>query len=726
MTEFEKEELKLEDVLKKYEEVIEDLELRIEFLPGKYRDNPILLNNFLKMYSNKLELMKKSKNKPYFARIDFKNEEDEKIDKCYLGKVGVINEDNETITVDWRAPIASVYYDSNVGEASYEAPQGTIKGDLLLKRQYEIEKGKLFEYRDVDTVSNDEILKPYLNANADNRLKNIVASIQSEQNEIIREKMYKNLIVQGVAGSGKTTVALHRVAYLVYNYMNQVKPEQYLVIGPNNFFVNYISGVLPDLDVNNVSQLTYEEISKDLLKEDFEVNDSEDKLIKSIENPDKLFFEKLRTTKVYKNAIDKFIKDYENKIVPNKDLTIKGYKIVPQKIIRYIYNSLEKEILDYSIIGKKIERTSLLVGKYIEDNEQEILKNIKDEYIKNTEGKNKSFIQKERKKIQEIEKEIKNKCNQTLKKHFSIANTKILKLYIEFLSNIETYIKVDDYNIKVCSQKAIENIKNKKVDFEDLAALIYLKYRMTGSGAYENYKHVVIDEAQDYGEFNFKSLKELMPNSTFSIFGDLSQSIYQYRSIDNWEKVIDDTFENKCDIKYLLKSYRTTAEIMNSANNIIESIGEKTAKPVIRHGENVEYKEISTNPIETIKEYIEKSIEKGYQSLAIISKTEEESRKLNEELKNIGIEIENINSSNTKYNGGFCTIPSHLAKGLEFDCVLIADASENKYNSNKLIDMKLLYVAMTRALHELKVLYKNEVSVPLKSEIGNKTQSKIR
>ena len=230
----------LASTLEKIEELIEETELKLKAIPRMYSHNPYLVSSLMSQYTNKLEMLKKVKNKPYFARINFKSDSDQKIQECYIGKVGIFDENNKPITIDWRAPISSIYYDSNIGSASYEAPDGTITGDLLVKRQYDIENRTLNGYQDVDTVANDEMLKPYLGASADNRLKNIVSTIQSEQNEIIREKLLKNLIIQGVAGSGKTTVALHRIAYLVYNNRDKVKPEQYLVIGPNKFFVNYI------------------------------------------------------------------------------------------------------------------------------------------------------------------------------------------------------------------------------------------------------------------------------------------------------------------------------------------------------------------------------------------------------------------------------------------------------------------------------------------------------
>ena len=235
----EKEKEKLESVIKQYHEVFEDVTLALNSQRKRPMSDPIAYNNILMQYENKLKVLENGFKKPYFARIDFTSNDDGKEEICYIGKVGVSDYDSNIITVDWRAPISSLYYDSNIGEVSYEAPEGTIKGKMSLKRQYDIEDGQLISYRDVDTVSNDEILKPYLGVNADNRLKNIVSSIQDEQNKIIRESINNNTICQGVAGSGKTTVALHRIAYLAYNFRDSIKSDQYMVIGPNKFFINY-------------------------------------------------------------------------------------------------------------------------------------------------------------------------------------------------------------------------------------------------------------------------------------------------------------------------------------------------------------------------------------------------------------------------------------------------------------------------------------------------------
>ena len=214
---FEMEKVYLEKTLNRFREVMDRTRKKIDTIPVMYKSNERLVEKLLTLNYVRLGTIMKSIDRPYFARIDFKDDSENELSKCYIGKVGVVDDENNLITIDWRSPIASIYYDSNIGHASYKAPDGEVLGELLLKRQYEIENRELISYRDVDSVSDDEILKPYLGVSADSRLKNIVSTIQAEQNAIIREDIGKDIIVQGVAGSGKTTVALHRIAYLVYN-----------------------------------------------------------------------------------------------------------------------------------------------------------------------------------------------------------------------------------------------------------------------------------------------------------------------------------------------------------------------------------------------------------------------------------------------------------------------------------------------------------------------------
>lgn len=713
---FSEEAEKLQEIIAKFNEVMEYYNLRLDAIPKIYKDNPLMIANFIELYSRKISLMKRTIKKPYFARIDFARDGEKNVEKLYIGKVGVMDEDNNNITIDWRAPISSMYYDSNLGRTSYEAPEGTCTGKMLVKRQYEIEDGKLQSFQDVDTVSNDDLLKPYLEASVDNRLRNIVSTIQVEQNAIIREPIAKNVIVQGVAGSGKTTVALHRIAYLVYNNRERINPEQYLVIGPNKFFVNYISSVLPDLDVDNVNQLTYLELCQKSINEKIQLINEEEKLIKSITDMESLEYERFKVSMRFKEALDKYVEQIDKSIVPDEELVIKGYRILPQEIIQKIYNSIGNNII-YNSIEKKIERVKLLLDKYIEKNNVKVERIIKRQYCEKIEELSEEEKREEILKLEYVEKELKTNFRASIKKYFNFKTKEILNLYYDFLSNITKYVeieKINDWENKL--KNNIANIKKKKVEFEDLSALIYLKAKIVGTKEYDNYRQIAIDEAQDYGEFSFYALRILFRRATFSIFGDLAQSIYQYRGIKNWNEVLNATFEDDCELKYLLKSYRTTTEIMNSANNITKHINLEIAKPVIRHGESVEYIKYEKNQIDLIEKIIKEYMKKAYVSIAIICKNDEEAKKIYKKLKEKNITATNIVDNENKYDGGICVITSYLAKGLEFDGVIITDASEEKYSSEKVIDMKLLYVAMTRPLHELKVLYKKDITKPLKKE----------
>ena len=640
-----------------------------------------MIENLTEIYLEKIRLMEKSLNKPYFARLDFKRDGESDIEELYIGKVGVIDEKNDNIIIDWRAPVSSMYYDSNIGDASYKAPEGICTGKLLLKRQYEIENKQLKSYQDVDTVSNDELLKPYLEASVDNRLKNIVSTIQHEQNRIIREPVNKNLIIQGVAGSGKTTVALHRIAYLVYNNRENIRPEQYLIIGPNKFFVNYISGVLPDLDVEDVKQLTYDELCSEILQEKITLIDEDIKLLKSIKNEKELTYQKIKVSMQFKKALDKYIKEIKENTIPIYGLRINETEIISNEFIKQIYNSFE-ELDEYDNIKTRLMRTNLFFEKYIDENIEQY----------------REYSEKELKKA--------------LKNYFNKLIQKIPKIYQNFLSNLDKYLEISE-DIKEQVKINIKNLKNKKFEFEDLSSLIYLKAKINGIDEYGKYKQIVIDEAQDYGEFTFFSLKFILKNAAFSIFGDLAQSIYQYRSIENWESVLNNTFRYQGEIQYLLKSYRTTTEIMDSANNITKYIKLNTAKPVIRHGKKVSFIKYTekNEQISLIKRILEQYKTQNYKTIAIICKNEEEAQELYIKLEMN--DIKNITLNDTEYNGGICIITSYLAKGLEFDGVIISNSGEEEYNSNKIIDMKLLYVAMTRPLHELTILYKNDITKPL-------------
>jgi len=591
-----------------------------------------------------------------------------------------------------------------------------------LKRQFEIEKGILQEYFDVNLVSNDSLLQKYLNSNNDARLKSIVSTIQKEQNDVIRKDLVDNLIVQGVAGSGKTTVALHRIAYLVYNYINTIKQNQYLVIGPNPVFLKYIKSVLPELDVAGVEQCTYEEFAKKYLNEEININSSDKKVLASISGKNNTDIDKFKCSLNYKNMIDDFFKLYIYNIT-SKPLMLGEFEVLSkEKITKVFQDTINNGYSNNLDIW--IENTIERLYKVLEVQKDIILSRYNDySYTLFKNAKNDKERDILRSKFSKERTEINKNCRSIIRKYFNKSKIVTTKLYKLFVSSIEEF-NINYDKIEQLKKETLKNIKKNSYDFEDLSALIYIKSLISPDKEFDKIRHVVIDEAQDLGEFNFCSLRKILPTATFSIFGDLAQSIYDYRGINNWDEVNRVMFDNNGQIVNFNKSYRTTAEIMNVADDVAESIGLNRSDIVVRHGNAVQVTGVENT--DNIPEYIVQKIveykEKGYKTIAVISKTDSLSTYINNCLSNLGIDIPNVTASDDLTDDKFkvCTISNQLAKGLEFDVVIINNASEDVYSSNSSLDMKLLYVALTRALHELEIVYSGEITKPLESHSKKK------
>ena len=723
MTEFIREQQKLEQTIKIISELLGIEQKELERVYNDYSreiDERLRVANFRK---NHIKVLEKASSNPYFARIDFKAITDSDFKEIYIGRNG-ISKDGKVLITDWRAPISSLYYDSSTGKTSYKSPTGVVEGEVALKRQYDIEDGKLIEYFDVDLVSSDNLLQKYLNANNDSRLKSIVATIQSEQNDIIRRPIDENVIIQGVAGSGKTTVALHKIAYLVYNYINSVKQSQYLVIGPNPVFIKYIKTVLPDLDVSGVSQLTFEQFAKDYIGEEIEINPSNKKISASIAGKSN-DIDKFKSSMLYKNMLENFFELYLKGIV-SKPLKLNDFVVLTEEEMTPIFaRALEEQ---HATLQGRVDVTIERLIDYVKNNIDSILTRY-NEYEDNL-FKNASLEEREslRKKFIKERIEIQKNCSATIRKYFAKAVLSPIKLYRLFISMLDDFNIYGYEKITELKKTTMANIKGNKYDFEDLAALLYLKLRTEPNRQYSNIKHTVIDEAQDLGIFNFYVLKKCLPTSTFSIFGDLAQSIYDYRGIDNWDEVNSLIFNNKANIVNFNKSYRTTASIMNVADAISESINLGKSDLVVRQGLPVSFDEAPTSNelVEQIANKIKEYKEKGYKTIAVISKTDLLSRYINDDLRELGIVIPNVTEKDDVSLEEFsvCTISNQLAKGLEFDAVILNNVNDKIYSCDSTLDMKLLYVAVTRALHELDVTYNGKLPEVLQKFVTEKSKQK--
>mgnify|MGYP005886873039 CR=1 FL=1 len=762
---FKQEKEKLKDIVKKINKEENNLEQYLSSADMNYDLENIAQAQFVSSQLRKLENIKSIKDKPYFARMDFK-EDGKSVEKLYIGKISLL--DNKTaypIIVDWRAPISNLYYEGRVGKAEYECLGEKIKGEIFLKRQYIIENQELKKYVNINVTGNDELLQNALEEKADDRLKNIVATIQDEQNKIIRADINQPLIVQGVAGSGKTTIALHRIAYLIYNYEKKFKPEEFMIIAPTKFFLNYISNILPDLGVNDVKQTTFEDFAYDVIGKKLKISDNNEKLviivnkdfneINNVETDIMIQEAKLKSSIEFKKMVDDYLKIVEDLYIPKQDLEI---NIIYDNNDINLYNNLHKtkndkvncsdlkhDNINYDDISSNNVKTTIM--KYEEINNlfkntykmynfttrikeieknlaaelkkktPEIIENLKKERtqkIANLTGKNRiELYDKYDKIIKILEKEHKKIIKNYISK---IPKKDCIQYYKEF---IQSYLKNENEVLKYLKANTLNNLNKNEVSFEDLAPIMYIQIQLFGVKEKCKIKHVVIDEAQDYGEFQFDVLKTLINSNSMTILGDIAQGVHYYRGIENWKKFIDTEFKDvKTVYTTLQKTYRTTKEIMDVANNVISKLPEYEkeyivlGEPVIDRKNSINTKKVENQDelIQNINDRINTYIKQGYKSIAIIGKDMAECENLEKKLRAIRKDIKLIRGKDSEYNSGISIVPSYLAKGLEFDCVLLSDVSKEKYGNNSL-DIKLLYVSITRAMSKLDVFYEGECSI---------------
>ena len=726
---------KLKEVITKLNEEEVELEDNLQNSSKGYSKDDFVRAHLLYLGHKKLHDIRNVKSKPYFARLDF-TEEGEKEERLYIGKISVVDsKENIPIIVDWRAPISNLYYDGRIGEATYESPKGIVKGNISLKRQFFIEDGNLEKYTDIDLKTNDELLQVAISEKADDRLKNIVATIQAKQNAVIRADINKPLIVQGVAGSGKTTIALHRIAYLIYKYEQDFDPENFMIIAPTKFFLNYISNVLPDLGVENVRQYTFEDFAYEVLGKRLKISDSNEKLVtivnkefNDINNGDVDLIikeSKFKSSIKFKEFIDMYLEELEENFLPKNDFVLENIRIMRYENIQRLF----KETYSNLPFVKRIDEIKKHIFSKIRNNYNTIDEGIRKQRSIKIRKLEKEGLdpEEERKRRIEIFEETEDVLKLLDKENIKIVDfyfkDMILKdAFLLYRDCIEKFIysKIDDQKLaKYLVENTLENLYNKEIAFEDLAPIMYIHYKVYGVKWKKNLRHVIIDEAQDYGEFQFSTLKTILNSSSMTILGDIAQGVHFYRGIEDWDDFINIEFpEEGATYLELEKTYRTTKEIMEVANDVIVKLPEKERKgivlgePVIDTKESIRIEEKTSDEeiIKTINERIDKYLSDNFKSIAIIGKDMEECKMIKKLISKYRKDVNLIQSKDSEYKAGISIVPSYLAKGLEFDSVILYNVNEEKY-TNTSLDIKLLYVAITRAMSKLDVFY-----------IGNKSK----
>lgn len=669
-----------------YQKKADIMGAKIKEMYDNYRSaNPELHNELvieIGMREQILAALKKNKmalEKPYFGRVDYQDKEDKVSHTFYLGKNAVMKDTTEVLVVDWRAPVSSIYYESQVGESSYQVPEQKRR-DIILdrKRTYEIEKGHLIEYYDAEVVANDELLTKYLAKNKEAVLGEIIATIQKEQNDIIRETPFRNSIVQGVAGSGKTTVAMHRISYILYNYKDKFRPEEFFIIGSNRMLLNYITGVLPDLDVYHVNQMVMEEFLIRFLERDFDEKKYKVRYQKiEKEEEENREFQVYKGSLAWLEALEEYCKKLEDEMISKDTIIYKEKEIFPKEAIQqFLENNKNFSVQDkINMLNKRLVIKIKDYNKQLDETSE--------------------VIKQEKKKFQ----------NYFGEKNFKKSLLEIYKQFVCYLQERQTGYQE---GLELLQRR----LEKKELDVYDLAALLFLKRYLKMTEEIDEVKHIVIDEAQDFGVLIFGILKKILPKATFTIMGDISQNINYNSGMNDWEALRNFVFSPERDYFHILsKSYRNTIEISQYAGKILEHCSFQTyeIQPIIRHGKEPKEVECFSK-----KELLAKSIEQikiwqkqEYDTIAVICKNQEEVIKVQKELSDY-IEVEERNLEDMTFTRGVMVLPVYLTKGLEFDTVLLWNPIEQQYKTGD-ANAKLLYVAATRALHELSVFYMGEI-----------------
>ncbi len=676
--------------------------------------------SFLELAQSELKRLEAVLGKPYFSRIDFTSHSTKKEETLYIGKVSLFDRvTQQPIIVDWRSPIANVYYDGRLGEVSYDAYGETQTGYLSLKRQYDIVDGLLKEIRDIDLTTHDELLQKSLSGKADNRLTEIVATIQNEQNEVIRASLTTPIIVQGAAGSGKTTIALHRISYFLYSFGFTFPPEKLMILAPNRLFIDYISAVLPELGVNKINQTTYIDFMRSCLGQKIKLFSPNSKLMKLLDgngtNKTIQWVSSYKGSLQFKELINRYVNDLENNLAPREDfvlensILIKGIRLTTLFLKEYTYLPIYKRLgkikslLEDDVKKKKSMMLTNLNKKY----EVALDKLLYNRRMDPEKRKQKVVALMEKK--EQRKKRIEQESKVAVKKYMEAFDMKdIFTLYKELMTSPE---KIQQYSTALSNQeckvlsKYCQRIFHRGAyELEDLAPIFYMKAKLEGIEEKYKMRSVFIDEAQDYSYFQFSALKEGFETDLFTIVGDLAQGIHSYRGLNSWVPVLKDIFPN-ANYQALQKSYRTTVEIMNLANDILLLIDQDLPKvqPVIRHGHKPRYRMIDPMNLDQVTLQLEQDIsllkDEELHSIAIIGRTDRDCLKIQQLLENSPLPIQLLEEKQEMKKGHIVILPSYLSKGLEFDAVMLV-CLEEPYSQVDL-DIKLLYVSMTRPMHRL-------------------------
>lgn len=689
--------------------------------------------------SKRLSTLRRMQKVPYFGRIDFLEEGMSVKEQVYIGISSLMDKSGEDFLIyDWRSPISSVYYDYMPGPAQYTTPEGIIYGELEKKWQYLIREGVLQSMFDTSLTIGDEILQQVLGQGTNKHMQSIVATIQQEQNRIIRHDQGRLLIVHGAAGSGKTSAALQRIAYLLYKYRDRLNADQIILFSPNAMFNSYVSNVLPELGEENMQQVTFQEYLHHRLSKEFEVENPYEQLeyvLTEAHTP----AHSIRVANIRFKASTRFfevIKAYRKSLEFNgmifKDIHFRGQPILTvQQIGEQFYrndtslnfhNRLEK-LTEW--ILKKVKETEKVEWKkeWVQE-EIELLSNEEYHkarvYLAKKQGFARETIADYEMEPHKLARLIVSKKLKTLRKRIrALQFIDIKEIYKQLFIEPEQITQWVDGETPVeweaICQATREMLDEDKLYYEDATPFLLMKELIQGFQTNSAIKHILVDEAQDYSPFQFEFLKRLFPFARMTVLGDFNQAIFAHASeIIDFNMLSSLYGPDETEVITMTRSYRSTKPIIEFTRKLVPN-GERIM-PFERDGALPVLTQLSDRAALhlAITTKVEALRQDGYNSIAIICKTAEESKHAFEALSNIE-DVKLIKYGSPEYEQGVVIIPSYLSKGIEFEAVIIYDASEHIYGDDSL--RRVFYTACTRAMHYLQLYSVGEPSPLLRNAI---------
>ncbi|HWO54507.1 MAG TPA: RNA polymerase recycling motor HelD [Paenibacillus cookii] len=691
--------------------------------------------------------MKRLLSSPYFGRIDFQEDGLGFTEKVYIGVASFVDSDGmEFLVYDWRTPIASMYYDYSPGEAGYDTPGGYVSGKMKLKRQYQIREGQLHNVFDTSLTIGDELLQQVLGKGADNQMKSIVATIQKEQNAIIREDKSRMLIVQGAAGSGKTSAALQRVAYLLYKHRERLKADQIVLFSPNPMFNSYVSTVLPELGEENMQQTTFQEYLDYWLGRTFRLEDPFDQIEYVLTEPSAEGYEarlsgiRYKASEAFLQALQNYsrwleregmrfqsIRFRDRDLITAEQMESKFYGYDPSIRITNRMAMLQEWLLGELAALERKERKALWVQEELDyldkDQYAEAYRQLHkdrgvfdfaeqyEEIRERLQGERRpdegdfDYADREEQLLRRmIVKEQFKPLRRSVKRMLFID---MAGLYTQLFENEDAFKKMTGgaeappFWPEICEQTR-EKLSRSELFYEDATPYLYLKELIEGVRTNTEVRHVFVDEGQDYSMFQYEFLKRLFPRARMTVLGDFGQAIFaQATELYGEDSPLARLYgATETRLFRLVRSYRSTREIVEFSKSLLPNAQEivpferSGRKPLLSKAESKEKR------AEQIAGQLDALRAEGFASIGVITKTAAESEEAYNLLTQQGSEgIKLITKNTPTFEKGTLILPVYLAKGVEFDAVLIYDASAETYHRES--ERKLFYTACTRAMHRL-------------------------